>query len=579
MKAGTFIPEKEKNIDSTLKDVTLNRSVPKVIFLLLLALYFIASVALSRTSRSHGIIMLMGNPVPKSIFTGVFSALANICIIFLAVLFGKIGFITTIAILLCQFPLIISNMVLRHNYSSIPGLFTNIFTILAIALIYIYNRRTEEYQEKMREQAVTDMLTGLPNRFACLELMKSFIKKDEKFAIVLIDLNNFKSINDTMGHQTGNKMLVEIASRWKALADSHKTGTLDFVSRTGGDEYILLIQNYHSNIDIINTINSYEAELEKKILIDGCDYFMTASFGYAEFSADAATINSLLSCADAALHEVKRQRSSNLILHFTPDLLKTEHILETERKIRTALDNGLLFFHLQPQYDISHKLRGFEVLARMKDTDGTIISPGEFIPVAEKVGLIDRIDLHVFKSAACFLGDIIKKTGANITLSTNISVRHLMKNNFIDEIKEVLQISGIPADHVELEITESIMIDSAEKALKCINEVRSMGIKVAIDDFGTGYSSLSYLNKFPANLLKIDKSFIDVMNSSDSSKQYVAAIISIGHIMNLEVISEGVEIPEQLETLQSIGCDYIQGYIWGSPMPPEEASKLITANT
>ena len=174
------------------------------------------------------------------------------------------------------------------------------------------------------------------------------------------------------------------------------------------------------------------------------------------------------------------------------------------------------------------------------------------------------------------MSEKIKNAGADITLSTNISVRHLMKNNFIDEIKEVIEVSGIPADHLEIEITESIMIDSAEKALQRIDEIRKLGIMVAIDDFGTGYSSLSYLNKLPANLLKIDKSFIDVMNSTESAKKYVAAIISIGHILNLEVISEGVETPDQLETLQNIGCDYIQGYIWGKPLSPEDAEKLVT---
>ena len=211
----------------------------------------------------------------------------------------------------------------------------------------------------------------------------------------------------------------------------------------------------------------------------------------------------------------------------------------------------------------------------MKDADGNFISPGEFIPVAEKVGLIDKVDHSVFKNSATFFGELIKKAGTDITLSVNVSVRHLMKNDFLDEVREVLNTCGVPAGQLEIEITESVMIDSAQKALQCINEIKNMGITIAIDDFGTGYSSLSYLNNFPANLLKIDKSFIDKMNTSDSSKKYVAAIISIGHIMNFNVISEGVEEEEQLETLKEIGCDFIQGFIWGRPLPPEEAEKLV----
>jgi len=188
---------------------------------------------------------------------------------------------------------------------------------------------------------------------------------------------------------------------------------------------------------------------------------------------------------------------------------------------------------------------------------------------------VDKVDMCVFRQATSFLAEVLKKGDSDITVSFNVSVRHLMKNNFIEEIKDVIEKSGVPAEHLELEITESIMIDSADKALRRINEVKEMGIKVAIDDFGTGYSSLSYLSKLPSDLLKIDKSFIDTMNTSESSKQYVASIVTIGHVMNLKVISEGVEHPDQLETLRDIGCDYIQGYIWGKPLPPEEAAKLV----
>lgn len=227
---------------------------------------------------------------------------------------------------------------------------------------------------------------------------------------------------------------------------------------------------------------------------------------------------------------------------------------------------------------MSHKLRGFEILARMKDADGSFIRPIDFIPVAEKTGLIDQIDSCVFRKAACFIGKLIKDTDSDIILCTNVSVMHLMKNNFIEELQEIVQKSGLAPSHFEVEITESIMIESAEKALKCINEIKKMGIKIAIDDFGTGYSSLSYLNKFPADMLKIDKSFIDVMNSSESSRQYVATIISIGHLLNLDVISEGVETEDQLETLKTIGCDYIRGYLWGRPLPPEEAEMLVKAS-
>ena len=251
------------------------------------------------------------------------------------------------------------------------------------------------------------------------------------------------------------------------------------------------------------------------------------------------------------------------------------HTAELEAKIRDAIENDTIYFNLQPQFDMNHKLRGFEALARMKDTDGSFISPGEFIPIAEETGIIDKIDSSVFNKSARFIGNLIKETGADIMLSINVSVKHMMKADFLDELTSILEESGIRPGNLEIEITESIMIKSMEKASECIESIKKMGIQIAIDDFGTGYSSLSYLNSFPANLLKIDKSFIDKMNSSDSSKQYVAAIISLGHIMGIDVISEGVEQEDQLDTLKEIGCDYVQGFIWGRPLPQEDARKVV----
>ena len=506
---------------------------------------------------------IFGVPTPVTAITGIFSGLANICLILLVFFFGKVGFITSLAILLVQFPIFLFNLSKSHNMGSLSGIFIDLLSILAMTIIYINKSRMEKYQENLREQAVKDMLTGLPSRFACTEMMNRFIKDGDQFTIVSIDLNNFKVINDTMGHAQGDKMLVEIASRLKTVAEASPDDKCDFIARLGGDEFCLLIRDYETDDDIIDTIRLYESEIKRKITIDGYDYFMNANFGYAEFLLDADEPSALYSCADAALHEIKRAGAgSNNILRFSSELLKTAKFLDLERKIRAALHEDSVLFNLQPQFDMDHKLRGFEVLARLKDSDGSIISPNDFIPVAEEVGVIARLDLQVFKKAACFLSEYIRNTNPDILLSTNISVKHLMKNNFIEEIEDAIEQSGIPAKNVELEITETIMIDSAEKALQCINRLRSMGMKIAIDDFGTGYSSLSYLNKFPINLLKIDKSFIDQVDSSESSEKYVEAIISIGHILNCKVISEGVETDTQLETLKSIGCDYIQGYIW-----------------
>jgi EAL domain-containing protein (putative c-di-GMP-specific phosphodiesterase class I) len=362
-----------------------------------------------------------------------------------------------------------------------------------------------------------------------------------------------------------------------ALANSGKTGTNDFITRVSGDVFTLVIRGFKSDEDAVNTIKQYESVLSSRLTVDEYDFFINGSFGYAKFPDDADNKDALMSYAELAMKEVKRANSSDHIKHFTEDMLKVEKTLEIENKIRYALENDLIICNLQPQYDMEHKLRGFEALARMKDKDGQIISPAEFIPVAEDVGLIDKIDSQVFRIAAGFLSNLTGKTDTDVIISVNVSARHMMKNDFVEEVKRIISESGAPASQIEVEITESVMIDSAEKALHVIDELKAIGVTIAIDDFGTGYSSLSYLNKFPANLLKIDKSFIDKMNQSDSSKQYVAAIISIGHILGFDVISEGVEDESQLITLREIGCDLIQGFVWGKPLPLEEAGKLVQA--
>ena len=563
-------------IDRTLDKLSLNKEAPKSAFILLVMLYFIATFFTAYAARTQGVLTIGDIPIAYASLTGVFSMLGNICIICLVMLFRKVGYFVSLAMLLFQFPMLVINTFVRHNYAGIPGFFTNVLIIVAITIIFFANRKITRYQQSIRDQAVTDRLTGLPNRFACGELMQDYIKHNERFTVVSVDLNNFKSINDTMGHHAGDKVHKEIADRWMNLADSAKTGTVDFVARISGDEYLLIISEYGSETALEDSLNAYKAELEKKITIDDCDYYMTACFGYAQYPEHSDDYNTLFAYADSALHEVKKSGSGSRVLKFSQDLLHAEKTLEIERKIRTALNNNTIFFHLQPQYDMNHKLRGFEALARMKDDDGSFISPADFIPVAEKTGLIDRIDLRVFDLAAGFLNDI-SGADSDLMLSVNVSVRHLMKNNFIEEMKKVLETHNIAPERIEVEITESIMIDSAEKALQRIDEIKQMGMKVAIDDFGTGYSSLSYLNSFPSDMLKIDKSFIDQMNLSDSSKQYVAMIISIGHVLDLKVISEGVESADQVEVLKKIGCDYIQGYVWGRPVPPEEASALVKA--
>ena len=384
--------KRNNNIDKTLKNLSLNKEAPKSAFILLVLLYAIASFLTTRTSVMQGSIAIGDKMIRYNSFAGVFSMLGYICIICLVMLFRRVGYIVSMAAIILQFPLMIFNIFVRGNLHSLPGLFSSVLIIGAISIIHFTYRKILKYQQSIREQAVTDRITGLPNRFACNELLTDLQRRGEPFVLVSVDLNDFKSINDTMGHDTGDQVLKEVARRWKDLANSLSTETVDFVARNSGDEFMIVISEYPSVKEIENTINAYREVLEKKITIDDCDYYLTACFGYSFFPEDSDVIENIYLFSDAALHEVKKAGSGSRISRFTPDVLNFERTLEIERKIRTALNSDKIFFNLQPQYDINHNLRGFEALARMKDDDGSFISPVDFIPVAEKTGLVDKID-------------------------------------------------------------------------------------------------------------------------------------------------------------------------------------------
>ncbi len=568
-------PDNRRSLERTLKRLSGNQIMPKSLLVIYIIFYILATRLVSIVASSQNMIFIMGNPVPLSVFAGVFSSLANICVIFLSSFLGKLGYITSLILLFLNFFGHYQALFVRNNFASLPGVVGNVLTIVAISIIYFYGAKISAYQRKLYDQALIDILTGLPNRFAVSEYLSDVIKKKEKCAVVVINLDNFKDFNEAMGFDIGNRALKEIARRWDAIAEQGKSGTRDFIGRTSGDEFILIIRNFKSENNIYDTIKKYSDALIDKMTIEGYDCYITASFGYSLFPEDSTDRDSMISYADAALREVKQSPNESHILRFDVGMLKGDRTIELENTIRAALSHNKVYFSLQPQYDFNHRLRGFEALARMRDENDRLVSPNEFIPVAEGAGLVDAIDLIVFKSAAMFMGEQIKKYDADIILGVNISVRHLMKSNFLEEVKEILDLSLLPPKNLEIEITESIIIDSFENALITLSELKDMGVKIAIDDFGTGYSSLSYLNNIPANLLKIDKSFIDRMNESESSKQYVEAIISMGHILGLEVISEGVEEKEQLDTLLEIGCDYVQGFLWGRPISTKDAEDII----
>ena len=541
----------------------------------LAVLYLAGTYFLRVTSASEGVFFIAHAPIPYRSVTGAFSAICNLCLILMIVLYKKPGYIVAATLTIAQMPGIIVNM-FHQRYTTISGLVTNVVIFITISVLFTFVSRSSRYLNKIRSQAITDRLTSLPNRFAVSELMNYLIQKRESFALAVIKFNNFDKVNSTIGQQAGDEALIQIANRLKAISEEGSSGTKDFVATRKGSDFLLVVREYGSEAKLRKTIDFYSDALKKEFIIENCSFALRSCIGYSTYPLDSDDAETIFDYSYVALNQARKTDSTGFICRFSKEMLQSDNSVEIERHIRAALDKDEVHYKLQPQYDTNHKLRGFEALARIEDNNGKPISPVDFIPVAEKAGLVEKIDHYVLYAATKFVGAIVKKTkNTDLVLSVNASVRHLLQSGFVDEIKGALKKSGLPANQLEVEITESIMIDSVEKALDCIRQISALGVRIAIDDFGTGYSSLSYLNTFPADVIKVDRSFIINMNSSETSKQYVAAIIAIGHVMNFQVIAEGVEEEDQIETLKHIGCDFIQGFYWGKPLEPEEAAKLI----
>ena len=540
----------------------------------LVIIYIVGALFVTKTSNSPGMVSVFGHQMPLRSFTGSFSAVCNLCVVMMIVLYRTPGFVISVSMLVMQLPMLFVSLS-RRNYSAISGIVTDIVIILVSAYLFKYVNRSIRFQERMRDQASTDRITGIPNSFATNELMKYMIQKREPFALAVVKFINFSNINSTLGQDAGDAALAMIADRMSKVSESGSAGSETFVATRKGNEFLLVVRECYTDGTARNVAGVFSDAMKEKFVVEGCDFVLNTSIGYALFPEDADNENDIFDYAYIAMEQSRKADKSGSILRFSKDMLNSDNSVEIERTIRHALDNDDVFFNLQPQYDMDHKLRGFEALARIRDEKGNFISPNVFVPVAEKAGLVDLIDARILFSATKFIGQLVKKTGTDLILSVNTSVRHFMHEGFVDEIRRALDESGLPAGQLEVEITESIMIESVERANECIGRLKAIGVDISIDDFGTGYSSLSYLNSFPSDMIKVDRSFITSMNSSEKTKQYVAAIIALGHVMNFKVIAEGVETEDQIETLRKIGCDYIQGFVWGRPMPAEEAAKLV----
>ena len=572
---GNFLDRRRTSRERMLDEFSSVSRQPIWGLFVLIALFIACAVFVSKTSNSSDVMFMFGHPVPLRSVTGAFSAVCNMCVVLMIVLYRAPGFYISVSMLIVQLPMLFMNL-FRQNFGAISGIVTDIVIILISAYLFTYVSRSFRFQQRMRDQASTDRITGIPNSFATNGLMRYMIQKKEPFVLAVIKFVNFGNINNTLGQDAGDDVLVQIGERMTRVSQSGSAGAKTFVATRKGNEFLLVIRDCFSERTARMVIDHFAATLGEKFVVEGCDFVLSTSVGYSMYPEDAENEKTVFDYAYVAMEQARKTGNDRSVLRFSETMLNNDNSVEVERTIRHALDNGNVFYNLQPQFDMDHKLRGFEALARLRDEEGNVMSPVVFIPVAEKTGLVDLIDTRVLFSASKFLGELVRKTGSDLVLSVNASVRHLMQAGFVDELRRALDESGLPPQQLEVEITESIMIESVEKALECISQITALGVGISIDDFGTGFSSLSYLNSLPSDVIKVDRSFITTMNTSEKSKQYVAAIIALGHIMNFKVVAEGVENDEQIETLRNIGCDYIQGFVWGRPMLPADAAKLVT---
>lgn len=437
----------------------------------------------------------------------------------------------------------------------------NRFVRFAGSITDIDDRKHKE--EEIENLAFYDQLTGLANRWQAIEMTRKEIAEadeDAKCGIIFIDIDNFKYINDTFGHTVGDRILVQIAQTLSSLLNENLS-----IARFGGDEFIMLIANTTAE-EMEKYARLILTLLGRKMDIDGRYHFLTVSAGLALCPDHATDFEGLLQKADAALHRAKIAGKTRFVFYNTTIQQELVNRMELESGLRTAIDNGEIYVAYQPQIDLkTGRIAGLEALARWNNPRKGFISPGEFIPIAEESGQIDKIGVFVLRAAAKFIKRAETLGSTDFTVSVNVSVKQMQEAGFVPKIIRVLEEENVSPGKIALEITESFMIEALDPIIDKLNDLKKAGFKLSLDDFGKGYSSLSYLRTLPVNYIKIDKTFIDDILASMPGIPLARTIIELSHQLGLKVVAEGVEVAEQIDYLKENGCDLIQGYYYSKP--------------
>jgi len=436
--------------------------------------------------------------------------------------------------------------------------------------------RRKKNEAKIAFQSNYDALTELPNRSLFADRLSQAISiaRREKtiVALIYIDLDNFKVINDTLGHSAGDRLLQKATQRLLATVREEDT-----VARLGGDEFTIILANISKEALASIAANKILNTLAQPFSLDGREIHVTASIGISTYPRDGDDVEALLKNADTALYRAKAQ-GRGAFRFFTPEIQAevTERV-ELEHDLRHALARDELVLHYQPLFDPkTQRVIGAEALIRWNHPQRGLIPPDLFIPIAEDSGLIVAIGEWVIKTACAQLVAWQNSGYTGLRMAVNLSIRQLSDDGLVPSIEHIVQTYDLEPEQLELEITESLFVDHSPETMGVLQNIRALGVTLAIDDFGTGYSSLSYLKRFPIDTLKIDQSFIrDVTENADSAA-IVDAVVAMAHRLNLNVVGEGVETQEQLTFLNIAGCDIVQGYLLGRPVEPDAMVPLLS---
>nr|WP_238379983.1 bifunctional diguanylate cyclase/phosphodiesterase [Janthinobacterium sp. Marseille] len=432
------------------------------------------------------------------------------------------------------------------------------------------------HEAEIQFQATHDALTGLPNRTLLYDRMQQAVLHSERYgkltAIAFLDLDQFKFINDSLGHQVGDELLKITAQRLTScLRES------DTVARQGGDEFVLLLTDQPNEEAITHTMQRVLHEVSQPWKANDLEFQITCSIGLTLCPDDGRDAETLLKNADSAMYKAKELGRNNF-QYFSAEMNSSvTDRLELLNRLRQAITNEDFVLHYQPKVSLaSHQIIGAEALVRWNSAHSGMVSPASFIPLAEETGLIIPLGEWVLRTA-CRQNRAWQDAGyPPIPISVNLSPRQLARGDIVEVVERILTETGLEAQHLELEITESVMTTDVEKSFALLTQLRSLGVKISLDDFGTGYSSLSYLKRFPVDTLKIDQSFVRDIATDQDSAAIVKAIISLGRNLNLTVLAEGIETEDQFQFLLANGCDEGQGYLMSKPVPNKNFVDLLT---